>query len=175
MGKWFGVITCLVLLAKAVVNLKCLLFTLGLPGIFGRNFLIYADNLNDNSDKPIYNIQTNPIMVLLHTLLVVLKLIFIAPFQWLLTFCRFYTRKHDSPKEIIKRLSATNIRAEQKETKKVEKEAKALETEVNGDDAAVKNGDAAVKNGDAKRKNQKRKRSPRKEEKKEEPKSTPLV
>ena len=108
--KWFGALTCLVLLAKAVVNLKCLLFSLGLPGLFGRNFLIYADNLNDNSDKPIYNIQTNPIMVLLNTLLVVLKLIFIAPIQWLLAFCRFYVRKHDSPKEIIKRLSATNIR-----------------------------------------------------------------
>ena len=108
--KWFGVVTCLVLLAKAIINLKCLLFSLGLPGLFGRNFLIYADNLNDNSDKAVYNIQTNPIMVLLNTLLVVLKLIFIAPIQWLLAFCRFYARKHDSPKEIIKRLSATNIR-----------------------------------------------------------------
>ena len=108
--KWFGLLSCVVLLAKAVVNLKCLLFSLGLPGIFGRNFLIYADNLTDNSDKKIYTIQTNPIMVLLHTLLVALKFIFIAPIQWLLAFCRFYTRKHDSPKEIIKRLSATNVR-----------------------------------------------------------------
>eukprot|EP00092_Neocalanus_flemingeri_P036814 GFUD01040075.1.p1 GENE.GFUD01040075.1~~GFUD01040075.1.p1 ORF type:complete len:585 (+),score=128.03 GFUD01040075.1:195-1949(+) len=180
--KWFGVLTCLVLLVKAVINLKCLLFSLGLPGLFGRNFLIYADNLKDNSDKSIYNIQTNPIMVLLHTLLVVLKLIFIAPIQWLLAFCRFYARKHDSPKEIIKRLSATNIRAEQKETKKVEKEAKALETAVNGDDAAVKNGDAAAKNGDAKKEKPKEKEEKKpkeaeekKEEKKEEPKSTPLV
>eukprot|EP00092_Neocalanus_flemingeri_P010459 GFUD01011270.1.p1 GENE.GFUD01011270.1~~GFUD01011270.1.p1 ORF type:complete len:581 (-),score=123.07 GFUD01011270.1:541-2283(-) len=180
--KWFGVLTCLVLLVKAVINLKCLLFSLGLPGLFGRNFLIYADNLKDNSDKSIYNIQTNPIMVLLHTLLVVLKLIFIAPIQWLLAFCRFYARKHDSPKEIIKRLSATNIRAEQKETKKVEKEAKALETAVNGDDAALKNGDAAAKNGDAKKEKPKEKEEKKpkeaeekKEEKKEEPKSTPLV
>eukprot|EP00092_Neocalanus_flemingeri_P036815 GFUD01040076.1.p1 GENE.GFUD01040076.1~~GFUD01040076.1.p1 ORF type:complete len:581 (-),score=130.14 GFUD01040076.1:530-2272(-) len=180
--KWFGVLTCFVLLVKAVINLKCLLFSLGLPGLFGRNFLIYADNLKDNSDKSIYNIQTNPIMVLLHTLLVVLKLIFIAPIQWLLAFCRFYARKHDSPKEIIKRLSATNIRAEQKETKKVEKEAKALETAVNGDDAAVKNGDAAAKNGDAKKEKPKEKEEKKpkeaeekKEEKKEEPKSTPLV
>jgi len=107
--KWFGVVTCVVLLAKAFVNLKCLLFSVGLPGIFGRNFLIYADNLRDNADRPIYNIQTNPIMVLLRALLVVLKVIFIAPFQWLLAFCRFYTRKHDSPKEIVKRSSATNI------------------------------------------------------------------
>merc|ERR1712106_230012 len=93
---------------------------------------------------------------------------FIAPIQWLLAFCRFYARKHDSPKEIIKRLSATNIRAEQKETKKVEKEAKALETKVNGDDAAVKN-------GDAKKEKPKEIEKPKEEEKKEEPVSTPLV
>merc|ERR1712106_1076647 len=93
---------------------------------------------------------------------------FIAPIQWLLAFCRFYARKHDSPKEIIKRLSATNIRAEQKETKKVEKEAKALETEASGDDAAVKK-------GDAKKEKPKEIEKPKEEEKKEEPVSTPLV
>merc|ERR1712013_132008 len=60
------------------------------------------------------------------------------------------------PKEIIKRLSATNIRAEQKETKKVEKEAKALETE-------------------AKKEKPKEIEKPKEEEKKEEPVSTPLV
>ena len=54
--------------------------------------------------------QTNPCLVLLQTSLVVLRLVFVAPFLWLLAFCRFYSRKHDSPKEIIKRQSATNIR-----------------------------------------------------------------
>merc|ERR1712227_405828 len=33
-----GLITCLTLFTKAVVNLKCLLFCLGMPGLFGRNF-----------------------------------------------------------------------------------------------------------------------------------------
>merc|ERR1719352_976959 len=33
--KWFGVLTSLVLTAKALVNAKCLLFSLGLPGLFG--------------------------------------------------------------------------------------------------------------------------------------------
>jgi len=107
---------------------------------------------------------------------VVLRTLFIAPFQWLLAFCRFYGRKHDSPKEIVKRLSATNIRAEQKETKKVEKEAKALETDVSGDD------DAAVKNGDAKKEKPKKEEKTaapaekkKVEEEKEEVKSTPLI
>merc|ERR1712088_762707 len=105
--KWFGVLTSLVLTAKALVNAKCLLFSLGLPGLFGRNFLIYADQLNDNTGEPIYHIQTNPCLVLLQTTLVVLRLVFVAPFLWLLAFCRFYSRKHDSPKEINKRQSAT--------------------------------------------------------------------
>jgi len=167
--KWFGILSSVVLVTKAIVNLKCLLFSLGLPGLFGRNFLIYANQLNDNSGEKIYNIQTNPIMVLLQTLLVVLKLIFVAPIQWLVAFCKFYARKYDGPKEIIKRLSATNIRAEQKETKKVEKEAKALETEASGDD------DAAAKKGDAKKEKPKEIEKPKEEEKKEEPVSTPLV
>ena len=55
--KWFGVLTSLVLVVKALVNAKCLLFSLGLPGLFGRNFLIYADQLNDNTGEPIYHIQ----------------------------------------------------------------------------------------------------------------------
>ena len=49
--KWFGVLSCLVVAAKTIVNLKCFLFSLGLPGLFGRNFLIYADQLQvDNVD-----------------------------------------------------------------------------------------------------------------------------
>lgn len=174
--KWFGVVTSVTLVIKALVNVKCLLFSLGLPGLFGRNFLIYADQLNDSAGEPIYNIQTNPVIVLLQTVAVVLRTLFIAPFQWLLAFCRFYGRKHDSPKEIVKRLSATNIRAEQKETKKVEKEAKALETEVSGDD------DATVKNGDAKKEKPKKEEKTaapaekkKVEEEKEEVKSTPLI
>jgi len=177
--KWFGVVTSLVLVVKTLVNLKCLLFSLGLPGLFGRNFLIYADQLNDQAGEPIYNIQTNPVLVLLNTLGVVLHTVFVVPFLWLVAFCKFYTRKHDSPKEVVKRLSATNIRAEQKETKKVEKEAKALETEASGDD------DSAAKNGDAKKekpkKEEKAQAVPKEEKKKAEEekedaaKSTPLV
>ena len=108
--KWFGLLTSLVLLTKAVINLKCLLFCLGMPGLFGRNFLIYADSLQDNFDKKIFSITTNPALMLLRTVLVVLQLVFLAPIQWLIAFCRFYSRKHDSPKEIIKRPSANNIR-----------------------------------------------------------------
>merc|ERR1712032_228188 len=163
--KWFGVLTSLVLTAKALVNAKCLLFSLGLPGLFGRNFLIYADQLNDNTGEPIYHIQTNPCLVLLQTTLVVVRLVFVAPFLWLLAFCRFYSRKHDSPKEIIKRQSATNIRAEQKESKKVEKVAKAPETEANGDAKAVKNGDSKKE-----KKEEPKKEEANKKEKEEKPK-----
>merc|ERR1712130_390206 len=180
--KWFGVLTSLVLTAKALVNAKCLLFSLGLPGLFGRNFLIYADQLNDNTGEPIYHIQTNPCLVLLQTSLVVLRLVFVAPVLWLLAFARFYSRKHDSPKEIIKRQSATNIRAEQKESKKVEKVAKAPETEANGDAKAAKNGDSKKEETNKKEKEEKPKEKevPKakevpKVEEKEEVISTPLV
>merc|ERR1711936_867999 len=81
--KWFGVLSSLVLFTKAIVNLKCLLFCLGMPGLFGRNFLIYADSLQDNFDKKIFCITTNLVLVLLKTLFVVLKLVFVVPVQWL--------------------------------------------------------------------------------------------
>ena len=45
MFAWFGLLSCLIISVKIVVNLKCLLFCLGMPGLFGRNFLIYADQL----------------------------------------------------------------------------------------------------------------------------------
>merc|ERR1712110_243000 len=134
-------------------------------------------------------ITTNPVLMLLRTVLVVLKLVFLAPIQWLIAFCRFYSRKHDSPKEIIKRPSANNIRAEQKEAKKIEKEAKE-ETKKIEKDAAVKNGDLkeanaetvakngefAKKNGDAKNDKPKEAEKPKEDDKKEEAKSkaTPL-
>lgn len=169
--KWFGVLTSLVLIVKAIVNLKCLLFSLGLPGLFGRNFLIYADQLNDNTGEAIYHIQTNPVLVLLQTSVVLLRLVFVAPFLWLLAFCRFYSRKHDSPKEIIKRMSATNIRAEQKESKKVEKVAKALETEANGDAKAVKNGDNKKEKKEEPKKSEEPKKEEAKKEKEEKPKA----
>merc|ERR1712018_409133 len=137
---------------------------------------IYSDQLNDNTGEPIYHIQTNPCLVLLQTSLVVLRLVFVAPVLWLLAFARFYSRKHDSPKEIIKRQSATNIRAEQKESKKVEKVAKAPETEANGDAKAAKNGDSKKEKEEKPKEKEvpKAKEVPKVEEK-EEVISTPLV
>jgi len=192
--KWFGALSSLVLLAKAMVNLKCLLFCLGMPGLFGRNFLIYADSLQDNFDKKIFSITTNPVLVLLKTLFVVLKLVFVVPVQWLFAFCRFYTRKHAGPREIIKRLSANNIRAEQKEAKKIEKEKKDEEAKKIEKESAAKNGDTNKKNGgktaeaeasveskkgadasaEPKKEKPKEVEKPKEEEKKDEAKVTPL-
>ena len=107
--KWFGILTSCLLVVKLVINVKCLLFSLGIPGLFGRHFLIYADQLNDNFGEKIYNIQINPVIVLLQTVGVFLRLVFIAPLQWTIAFCNFYFQRH-GPKDIIKRLSATNIR-----------------------------------------------------------------
>merc|ERR1711953_841633 len=168
--KWVGCLTSLVLLTRTIINLKCLLFCLGMPGLFGRNFLIYASSLKDNSDKNIFCVTTNPVLVLLNTVFVLLKLVFIVPVQWLCAFCRFYTRKHDSPKEIIKRLSANNIRAEQKEAKKT-----ADAKEQTAAESAAKNGEISKKNGEAKNDKPKEVEKPKEEEKKVDAKpATPL-
>jgi len=191
--KWFGIITSLLLVVKLIINVKCLLFSLGIPGLFGRNFLIYADQLNDNFGEKIYNIQINPVIVLLQTVGVFLRLVFIAPLQWLVAFCNFYFQRH-GPKDLVKRLSATNIRAEQKESKKVEKKAKALEAE---SAAKAKDAEKEKPKEDAKKdekpkedvpkdKEQKPKETPKEKEpktkeqqkeddKKDEPQPTPLA
>ena len=54
---WFGALSCLIISAKIVVNLKCLLFCLGMPGLFGRNFLIYADQLRVGNMKIVWLIK----------------------------------------------------------------------------------------------------------------------
>ena len=109
--KWFGFLTTVTLLIKSIVNLKCLLFCLGLPGLFGRHFLIYADSLKDNSGEKIFHVQTNPVVVLLDTALLLIRTAFLAPCLLSVAFCKFYARKYDGPREIIKRLSATNIKS----------------------------------------------------------------
>ena len=45
-----GLLAAAVLAAKAAVNLKCLVFSAGLPGIGGRSFLLYADQLQAEID-----------------------------------------------------------------------------------------------------------------------------
>ena len=107
---WFGVLASLTLLLKTLINLKCLLFSLGLPGLGGRNFLIYASSLQDNSGEKIYHVQTNPALVLLQAAVLLLRTVFLAPCLWSAAFCKFYARKFDGPGELIKRVSATTIK-----------------------------------------------------------------
>merc|ERR1712128_123695 len=90
--------------------------------------------------------------------------------------------RHYSPKEIIKRLSATNIRAELKETKKLEKQAKALEIETNGEDSKTKEAKKEKvekpkeeKKDKPKEEKKDKPKEEKKEKPKEEPKPTPLV
>ena len=110
--KFFGILTSVILLTKAVINLKCLLFCLGMPGLFGRNFLIYADSLQDNFDTKIFSVTLNPCVVLGRTLLALARLVAVAPVQWLCAFCRFYSGKMETSKEIVKRPAANNIRSQ---------------------------------------------------------------
>ena len=64
----------------------------------------------DNSGEKLYQVQTNPVLVLVSVALVVVKTLFVSPCQWSVSFCKFYSRKFDGPTEVLKRLSATPIK-----------------------------------------------------------------
>ena len=66
--------------------------------------------LQDNSGEKLYQVQTNPVLVLVSAALVVVKTLFVSPCQWSVSFCKFYSRKYDGPTEALKRLSATPIK-----------------------------------------------------------------
>ena len=132
--KWFGVLFCLILSFKILVNLKCFLFCLGMPGLFGRNFLIYADQLQvenifwfssfktafehlscsiqDNSGEKLYHVTTNPVIVIINSIIVLLKTIFVSPCSWSVAFCKFYSRTYgeEPTKEALKRVPAANVK-----------------------------------------------------------------
>ena len=45
---------------KVLVNLRCLMFSLGIPGLFGRPFLLYMAGLTDARGERLYTVQVNP-------------------------------------------------------------------------------------------------------------------
>ena len=44
---------------KVLVNMRCLLFSLGIPGLFGRHFLLYMAGLTDTRGERLYTVQVN--------------------------------------------------------------------------------------------------------------------
>jgi len=91
--QWFGVAATLVLLLKTVNRLLCVGFAAAFPGLFGRNMVLYADEVVDKNEENVYHIQNNPIAVLYHILTSTLQIVFVAPLQKLKNFFQFYFHK----------------------------------------------------------------------------------
>jgi len=91
--QWFGVAATLVLLVKTINRLLCIGFAAAFPGLFGRNLVLYADEVVDKNEEKVYHIQSNPIAVLCHALISTLQLVFISPIQNIRNFFQFYRHK----------------------------------------------------------------------------------
>jgi len=91
--QWFGVATALVLLGKTINRLLCVGFAAAFPGLFGRNIVLYADEIVDKNDENVYNIQNNPIAILYHVLAATLQTVLVAPVQKIRNFFQFYCHK----------------------------------------------------------------------------------
>jgi len=91
--QWFGVAASLVILIKTINRLLCLGFAAAFPGLFGRNLVLYADEVIDKNEENVYHIQSNPLAVLYHTLLSTLQLVFISPVMKIRNFFQFYCHK----------------------------------------------------------------------------------
>ena len=88
--KWFGVFTSVLLLIKLLNRLLCIGFTLGLPGLFGRNMLLYADEIVDKNSEKVFQIQNSSVAALVQAFTAVGRLVFLVPLQTLLGFFQFY-------------------------------------------------------------------------------------
>ena len=68
--------------------------------------------IQDNSGEKLFQIQTNPCLVLMNSILVLLKTFFVSPCQWSVAFCKFYSRNFsaDQKELLIKRPAAANIK-----------------------------------------------------------------
>ena len=110
--KWFGIISAMVIFLKVVVNLRSLMFCLGLPGFFGRNFLIYAGQLTDTQHQRLFFIQLNPITIVTHSGIAILRKIFVAPLLKIFAFAKlcFKTGKKNAQKTISKSLTKMHMK-----------------------------------------------------------------
>lgn len=94
--KWFGIFTSLLLLIKLANRLLCIGFTFGLPGLFGRNMLLYADAIVDKNSEKVFQIQRSPIAAFVQAVLALVRLLFLVPVQMLVSFAHFYFYSHQN-------------------------------------------------------------------------------
>lgn len=81
----------LLLLVKTLNRLLCLLFAAGFPGLFGRNMLLYADQIVDSNQESVYYIESSLWTVLVHTMVSTTKLLFFSPLLHITHALHFYS------------------------------------------------------------------------------------
>ena len=68
----------------------CVLFAAGIPGLFGRNMVLYADEIIDKNQKKVYNIQNNLCAILYHVTLSSCLHLFVLPIRRVKNYFHFY-------------------------------------------------------------------------------------
>jgi len=99
--QWFGLAACVVLVVKTLNRLLCLGFAAGIPGLFGRNMLLYCDEIKDKNEEKVFNIDSNPVTVLSHCLMSLVHTLLISPLLTLSNYVNFYSRTLADNKEAV--------------------------------------------------------------------------
>jgi len=91
--QWFGLAATAVMFVKAVNRFLCVGFALGLPGLFGRNMVLYADEIIDKNEEKVYNIQNNVCAILYHVALSTCLHTFLMPVKRINNYFQFYCNR----------------------------------------------------------------------------------
>jgi len=97
--QWFGVVASLSLALKTLNRLLCIGFAAGIPGLFGRNMVLYCDEIKDKNEEKVFNIDSNPLTVLTHALVCLVQTALISPLLSLSNSLQFYSRTLADNKE----------------------------------------------------------------------------
>lgn len=87
----FSVSSTILLLIKSFNRLLCLLFACGFPGLFGRNMLLYADQIIDKNDESVYWIECNLASLVCRLSISTARLLIFEPLLGLSHALRFYS------------------------------------------------------------------------------------
>jgi len=90
MYKWFGGLGSILLASKVINRWLCLGFSLGIPGLFGRNVLLHCSRLTDVNSEPVYNLESRPLPALLAVLANIASLLLLSPIRSMGSFLNFY-------------------------------------------------------------------------------------
>ena len=80
----------LYIFVQAFNRFLCVGFAAGLPGLFGRNLVLYADEIVDRNEEKVYNIQNSVCSILSHVTLTTCQHVFVLPIKRIRNYVHFY-------------------------------------------------------------------------------------